>query len=217
MNHLFKLVPLALRSEAVEKQAKRGEIRASECKSEHFRRRYHEITVATNVQNQRPHIMLVSNMAMVWAEIVLHKRLDWRTTAGLRTWRMHSVLMDVRTAWIGDSDCPPLHISNRRSPPIQNIGIQTLAIAPNVEDQQRLPSQDDYEAPTYNNIPGNRGGHYGQEYEPTNFHESGPNLANWGHCSRIRYDLDTMDKIMATTSNLDETMGRGTTFIVARS
>ena len=145
MKHLLKLVPLALRSEAVEKQATRGEIKADNCESEHFRRRYHEITVAANVQNRRPHIMLFSNMAMVWAEIVLHKRVDWRTTCGLRTWRMHRDQMDVSTAWIGDSDCPPLHISNRPSPPIQNIGIQTLAIAPNVEEQQRLPSRDDYD------------------------------------------------------------------------
>ena len=82
---------------------------------------------------------------------------------------MHRDQMDVSTAWIGDSDCPPLHISNRPSPAIQNIGLQTLDDAPNVEEHHIYHSRDDYDVTPrghpYNDNPRNRGGYCGREYE----------------------------------------------------
>ena len=45
---------------------------ASSCQSAHFLHRYHEVTIAVGVRNSSSEIMLYSNMAMVWAEIVLH-------------------------------------------------------------------------------------------------------------------------------------------------
>ena len=193
MKHLLKLVPVRLRSEAVEKQAKRGEIRAENCESDHFNIRYHEIFEAANIQNSRPLIMLYSNMAMVWAEIVLHKRVDWRTTLGLKTNSMNREHMDIDTTWIGGSDCPPLHISNRRSPPAQDAGIQTLAIEYNVEEQQRRPSSDDndgtYRGRRSNENPRNRGGYRGRDLSRTNYQEYGQYSAHRGHRSRERHDV----------------------------
>ena len=79
MKHLMKLWSRA--------QAKilgpRREGLLSSCQSAHFLHRYHEVTIAVGVRNSRPKIMLYSNMAMVWAEIVLHKDVDWSTMAGL--------------------------------------------------------------------------------------------------------------------------------------
>ena len=89
VKHLLKLCPRDCRSEGVEKQASRGEIKADNCESEHFRIRYHKITTRANSQNKQPHIMLISNMVMVWTQIVLHKRVDYRTTPRPRTWQMH--------------------------------------------------------------------------------------------------------------------------------
>ena len=177
----------------MEKQATRGEMRADNCGSELFNDRYHEITVAANIQNQRPEIMLHSNMAMVWAEIVLHKRVDQRTILGLRTYRLNRENMDVDTAWIGASDCPPLHWSNRPSPPAQDVGIQTLAIEQNVEELQRLPSSDDYDGTHRgrhsNDNPRNRGGYRGKELSRTNFQEYGQYSTHGGHRLRERYDV----------------------------
>jgi hypothetical protein len=54
----------------------------STCKSEHFVRRYEEITSASGLPSSKPNVMNYSNMAMIWAEIVLHKEVDWRTIVG---------------------------------------------------------------------------------------------------------------------------------------
>lgn len=193
MKHLMKLIPVHLRTEAAEKQATRGEIRVDNCESDHFKIRYNEIFEAAQIQNSRPHIMLYSNMAMVWAEIVLHKRVDWRTISGLRTDRMNRESMDLDTAWIGHSDCPPLHISNRRSPPTHDAGIQTPAIEYNDEEQGRrhlsYDDDDNYRGRRSNENPRNRGGHRGRELFPTNHQEYGQYSAHGGHRSRERHDV----------------------------
>ena len=193
MKHLMKLIPVHLRTEAAEKQATRGEIRIDNCESNHFKIRYNEVFRAARIQNSRPHIMLYSNMAMVWAEIVLHKRVDWTTVSGLRTDRMNRDSMDLVTDWSGHSDCPPLHISNRRSPPAQDAGIQTLAIEYNDEEQERrrlsYDDEDNYRGRRSNENPRNRRGHRARESSRTNHEEYGQSSAHGGHRSLDRQDM----------------------------
>jgi hypothetical protein len=51
--------------------------------------------------------MNYSNMAMVWAEIVLHKDVDWRTVYGRNVSHLNRDLWMIPTNWIGPSDCWP--------------------------------------------------------------------------------------------------------------
>ena len=110
MKHLVKLWP---RSQAI-KSGPRREGLASNCLSEHFKHRYHEVTIAVGIRNSRPEIMLYSNMAMVWAEIVLHKDVDWRTVAGRNVNVLDRSQHFIPTSWDEPSDCWP-RWSNRRS------------------------------------------------------------------------------------------------------
>jgi hypothetical protein len=52
------------------------------CTSDHFRQQYFEIHMAAGLPCSKPKMINYSNMAMVWAEIVLHKDVDWRTVYG---------------------------------------------------------------------------------------------------------------------------------------
>jgi len=52
------------------------------CLSAHFVHHNYEVTIAIDVCNSRPKIMLYSNMVMVWIEIVLHKDVNWQNVAG---------------------------------------------------------------------------------------------------------------------------------------
>lgn len=110
MKHLMKLWP---RSQAMISGPRREGL-ASSCESNHFLHRYHEVTIAVGVRNSRPEIMLYSNMAMVWAEIVLHKDVDWRTVAGLNVSLMDRSKHFIPTTWNQASDCWP-RWSNRSS------------------------------------------------------------------------------------------------------
>ena len=56
--------------------------------------------------------MLYSNMAMVWAEIVLQKNIDQSTVAGLHVSELDRSKQFIPTTWMGPSDCWPLY-SNR--------------------------------------------------------------------------------------------------------
>ena len=103
MKHLLKLWP---RSQAI-MSGPRREGSTSNCESEHFMQRYHEVTIAVGVRNLRPEIMLYSNMAMVWAEIVLHKEVDWSTVAGLNVSQLNWSQHFIPTNWTGPSDCWP--------------------------------------------------------------------------------------------------------------
>lgn len=115
MKHLMKLWPRA----QARISGPRREGLASNCLSNHFTHRYHEVTIAVGVRNTRPEIMLYSNMSMVWAEIVLHKDIDWRTVAGLNVNLMDRTKHFIPTTWSGPSDCWP-RWSNRTS--FDNVG-----------------------------------------------------------------------------------------------
>ena len=110
MKHLMKLWPRA----QARISGPRREGLASSCQSAHFLHRYHEVTIAVGVRNLRPEIMLYSNMAMVWAEIVLHKDVDWRTVAGRNVNLLDRSQYFIPTTWNQPSDCWP-RWSNRRS------------------------------------------------------------------------------------------------------
>ena len=74
--------------------------------SRHFVERYEEIWAASNLGPLKPTIMNYSTMAMVWAEIVLQKDIDWRTVIGMNKetkMTCHSAV--VSTNWCGESDC----------------------------------------------------------------------------------------------------------------
>lgn len=108
MKHLMKLWP---RNQAIISGPRREGL-ASSCTSQHFTLRYHEVTIAVGVRNTRPEIMLYSNMAMVWAEIVLHKNVNWSTVTGLNVAELDRSNDFIPTSWLGPSDCMPLW-SNR--------------------------------------------------------------------------------------------------------
>jgi hypothetical protein len=72
MKHLAKLWP---RSQVVI-SVPRWEGPTENCRSDHFRQRYFEIHAAAGLPCSKPKMMNYSNMAMVWAEIVLHKDVD---------------------------------------------------------------------------------------------------------------------------------------------
>ena len=103
MTHLCKIWP----RERVELQVRRWEGQMTSCMSEHFKIRYEEITGASNLPVSKPNIMNYSNMAMIWAEIVLHKEVDWRTLTGRNVAHLtrHQAMID--TNWTGASDCLP--------------------------------------------------------------------------------------------------------------
>jgi hypothetical protein len=110
MKHLAKLWP---RSQAVI-SVPRWEGPTESCTSDHFRQRYFEIHTAAGLPCSKPKMMNYSNMAMVWAEIVLHKDVDWRTVYGRNVSGLNRDLWMIPTNWIGPSDCWP-RWSNRMS------------------------------------------------------------------------------------------------------
>jgi hypothetical protein len=70
--------------------------------------------VAAGLPCSKPKMMNYSNMAMVWAEIVLHKDVDWRTVYERNVNRLNRGLWIIPTNWMGPSDCWP-RWSNRMS------------------------------------------------------------------------------------------------------
>ena len=191
MKHILKMWP-SLTEDAKGKMGERREGKAEFCNSRHFRLRYHEITVAAGVRNSRPGIMLYSNMAMVWAEIVLHKVIDWRTVAGLNVSQMNRSAEIIPTDWEGPSDCIP-HISNRGAPQVGNLAAPTFANPTNVGGNQygdrhgrnqyadyhdQAPDRgaynryDDHYAHSYDNIPERVYG-YGREYHHNRHRNTG--------------------------------------------
>ena len=69
---------------------------------------------ALGLPNSKPTMMNYSTMAMVWAEIVLHKDVDWRTIYGRNVETLNRSQHMIPTNWSGLSDCMPLW-SNRGS------------------------------------------------------------------------------------------------------
>jgi hypothetical protein len=103
MKYLAKLWP---RSQAAI-SVPRWEGPTKNCKNNHFRQRYFEIHAAAGLPCSKPKMMNYSNMAMVWAEIVLHKDVDWRTVYGRNVSHLNRDLWMIPTNWIGPSDCWP--------------------------------------------------------------------------------------------------------------
>ena len=108
MTHLSKIWP----RKRAEVQVRRWEGQMSTCESQHFVRRYEEITSAGSLPVSKPNVMNYSNMAMIWAEIVLHKEVDWRTLAGRNVTNLTREHTMIDTNWVGPSDCLPMW-SNR--------------------------------------------------------------------------------------------------------
>jgi hypothetical protein len=95
MHHLAKLWP---RAQAVV-SVHRWEGPTSNCSSDHFRQWYYEVHDAVGLPNSKPTIMNYSTMAMVWAEIVLHKDVDWRTVYGRNVDRLNRSQHMIPTNW----------------------------------------------------------------------------------------------------------------------
>jgi hypothetical protein len=50
--------------------------------SDHFKKWYFEIHSIAGLPCSKPKMMNYSTIAMIWAEIVLHKDVDWHTVYG---------------------------------------------------------------------------------------------------------------------------------------
>ena len=105
MSHIAKLWPL---NEDLESKVRRWEGSMKSCNSEHFKQRYEEVWAATGLAASKPNIMNYSTMAMVWAEIVLQKDVDWRTVIGMnKKTKMTANQAVILSNWVGRSDCMP--------------------------------------------------------------------------------------------------------------
>jgi hypothetical protein len=103
MTHIQKLWP----RERVEKQASRWEGQTSTCQSEHFKQRYIQVHRVLGIKSAKWNVMNYNVMAMVWAEIVLHKDVDWRTAQGRNVDNYNRTNAVIDTQWTGASDCMP--------------------------------------------------------------------------------------------------------------
>lgn len=103
MTHLSKIWP----KERAHIQVRRWEGQQSTCLSKHFIHRYDEVTRNAGSRDSKPNVMNYSNMAMVWAEIVLHKDVDWRTIAGRNVNNLNRKDAVIYTSWTQPSDCMP--------------------------------------------------------------------------------------------------------------
>lgn len=103
MTHIQKLWP----RERVEYQATRWEGQTSTCQSEHFKQRYIQVHRVLGISSKKWNIMNYNVMAMVWAEIVLHKDVDWRTAQGRNVDNYNRTDAVIDTQWTGPSDCMP--------------------------------------------------------------------------------------------------------------
>lgn len=107
MSHIAKLWP-ADDTDVLERQVRRWEGPMNTCRSEHFKRRYEEIWAACKLGPSKPNIMNYSTMAMIWAEIVLQKDVDWRTVpAKDKKTKLTCDKAVIDTNWVGPSDCMP--------------------------------------------------------------------------------------------------------------
>ena len=101
--------------------------------------------------------MNYSTMAMVWAEIVLHKDVDWRTVYGRNVETLNRSQLVIPTNWSGLSDCMPLW-SNRRSN-------EDTSVVDDVDTSQWEVRQRDVE-----NSPVTFGAPHSEDYR--NYHET---------------------------------------------
>ena len=164
MKHLAKLWPPSQAAISVP----RWEGPTESCVSDHFRTRYWEVHNAAGLPTSKPKIMNYSNMAMVWAEIVLHKDVDWTTIYGKNVNRLNRNLRMIPTNWSGPSDCMPAW-SNRTS---HTSSYDAPAIT---EPHEHRSHGDHEEYNPYQNIANNppqtfgrtpAGGSHGYDYNP---------------------------------------------------
>lgn len=135
MSHIAKLWP-ADNMEVLERQVRRWEGPMNTCQSEHFKRRYEEIWASCNLGPSKPNIMNYSTMAMVWAEIVLQKDVDWRTVIGKdKKSKLTCDKAVIDTNWVGPSDCMPSW-SNRGQ---FGLTLDPLPDAEDDDDEETLP------------------------------------------------------------------------------
>jgi hypothetical protein len=73
------------------------------CMNDHFRERYFEIHTAARLPYSKPKIMNYSNMAMLWAKIVLHKDVDWRIVYRTNVNHLSWNIWMIPTNWVGPS------------------------------------------------------------------------------------------------------------------
>lgn len=170
MKHLAKLWP---RSQA-QISVPRWEGPTSNCASDHFRERYYEVHNAVGLPNSKPTMMNYSTMAMVWAEIVLHKDVDWRTVYGRNVETLNRSQHMIPTNWSGPSDCMPLW-SNRRSN-------ETTSVVDDVDTSQWEVRQRNVE-----NYPVTFGAPHSEEFH--NYHET-PTPRVRGEQGRSRHGYD---------------------------
>ena len=182
MTHLLKLWPRA----QARISGPRREGLASSCLSSHFTHRYHEVTIAVGVRNARPEIMLYSNMAMVWADIVLHKDVDWRTVAGRNVSLLDQSHHFIDTTWNQASDCWP-RWSNRRYNDSLDGTPQRQAPAEvfHVQNFGDFPPRNDVSTP-----PPTFGSENQGYYPDYNEYSTGSNMP---HSSRATYSRNTYD------------------------
>jgi hypothetical protein len=103
MTHLAKIWPRA----QMLVSGPRWEGPTTTCERNHFRQRYWEVHDFVGLPNSKPTIMKYGLMSMVWAEIVLHKDVDWSTVGGKNVERLNRSQNFIATNWIGPSDCLP--------------------------------------------------------------------------------------------------------------
>ena len=136
MTHIAKLWD----REIAETSCRRGEGKKELCKSRHFVIRYEEAFIASKKPDSKPLLMNYQLMAMVWAEIVLQKTIDWTTMparSGAFVDRTNHVIF---ASWQGNSDCMG-DWSNRREGSLPPEAL--LSDAEDLGSDDFVPSSDD--------------------------------------------------------------------------
>jgi hypothetical protein len=134
--------------------------------SDHFKERYFEIHTEAKLPYSMPKMMNYSNMAMVWAKIVLHTDINWLIIYGKNINCLSRDIQTIPTNWIGPSDCWPWW-SNRTS---NDIGYD----APTITGPHKRPSHGSDYNPYHtvgSNLPqtfitAHKGGSHGYDYNP---------------------------------------------------
>ena len=108
----------------MEVSAPRWEGPTSNCHSNHFLQRYWEVHDAVGLPNSKPTMMNYSLMAMVWAEIVLHKDVDWRTIYGKNVSRLDRSNHMITPNWTGPSDC--VHVWSNCAANVANVVVDDV-------------------------------------------------------------------------------------------
>lgn len=107
-SHLAKLFPPSMMDR------NRYDYPKGACNSRHIVVRYEEVCSAAGIPNYKPMEMNQTNLAMVYAEIVLQKEIDWTTIFAKDVRFKNRTNEFIPTSWHGASDALP-EWSNRTS------------------------------------------------------------------------------------------------------